>query len=193
MARIFILGASGAGKSTLAASVAASLGVPHLDVDHFFWLPTDPPFTTPRPVRERLALLEHALDAHDAWVLEGSTSTWGDSLIPRYDLVVFLTMDPTLRMERLRRREAERYGQRIAPGGDMAELNAAFLAWAAAYDTAGLEQRSRAGHEAWLAGIATPVLRLDGAASVQALEDSVLSAIGSAYGWKVQAPSLQAS
>lgn len=188
MARIFILGASGAGKSTLGAAVAASLGVPHLDVDHFFWLRTDPPFTTPRPLIERLALLEHALDAHEAWVLEGSALNWGDPLIPRYDLVVFLTVDPALRMERLRRREAERHGQRIAPGGDMVELNAAFLAWAATYDTAGLEQRSRAGHEAWLAGISAPVLRLDGAAPLETLRLAVEAAIDSGCGRTLAAP-----
>ncbi|MFC7554636.1 hypothetical protein ACFQU7_24075 [Pseudoroseomonas wenyumeiae] len=82
MARIFILGASGAGTSTLGAAVAADLGVPHLDVDKFYWLPTDPPFTTPRPVDERLLLLAGELDGHESWVLEGSILKWGDVLIP---------------------------------------------------------------------------------------------------------------
>ncbi|KPF72826.1 hypothetical protein IP69_02960 [Bosea sp. AAP35] len=44
------------------------------------------------------------------------------------------------------------------------------LTWAAAYDTAGPEQRSRVGHEAWLALQTTPVLRLD---SATPLMDSV--------------------
>jgi adenylate kinase family enzyme len=177
MARIFILGASGAGTSTLGAAVATALGVPHIDVDNYYWLPTDPPFTTSRPREERLSKLVRELDAHENWVLEGSISTWGDSLIPRYELVVFLAVDAPVRMERLRQRERLRYGCRIEPGGDMAEQNAAFLAWAAAYDIAGFEQRSRAGHEAWLAGITMPVLRLDGSKPPAVLRDAVLSAI----------------
>ena len=177
MARIFILGASGAGTSTLGAAVADALDVPHFDVDQFYWLPTNPPFTTPRPLDERMSLLASRLDAHDSWVLEGSMLKWGDALIPRFELVVFLTVDPTIRMERLRQRERLRYGCRIEPGGDMVEQSAAFLTWAAAYDTAGLEQRSRAGHEAWLEGITVPILRLDGAEPIDFLRDAVLSAI----------------
>jgi adenylate kinase family enzyme len=179
MACIFILGASGAGTSTLGAAVALDLLVPHFDVDKFYWLPTDPPFTTPRPVEERISVLTRALDAHASWVLEGSTLKWGDTLIPRYDLVVFMTVSPTVRMERLRRRERARYGQRIEPGGDMVEQSAAFFAWAAAYDTAGLEQRSRVGHEAWLAGISAPLLRLDGEQPIDTLREAVLSAVRS--------------
>lgn len=46
---IHIFGASGSGTSTLGRAVAAGLGWRFLDTDDFFWLPTDPPFTTPRP------------------------------------------------------------------------------------------------------------------------------------------------
>jgi len=72
-------------------------------------------------------------------------------LEPRYELIVFLRLDPTLRMERLRRRESAQYGARIEPGGDMAMASRQFLEWAAAYETAGLEQfRTLATHEQWL-------------------------------------------
>lgn len=132
MRRILILGASGAGTSTLGRAVASTLAVPHFDVDDFFWLPTDPPFTARRESDERLALLVAALSAHPGWVLAGSILKWGDPLVPRIDLVVYLTIDAGVRMNRLRRRERQRYGTRIEPGGDMADLHQAFLTWAAA-------------------------------------------------------------
>ena len=59
-----------------------------------------------------------------------------------------------LRLARLRRRE-ERMN---APAPDREEL----LAWAAAYDEAGMEMRSRTMHERWLAALTCPVLRLEG-------------------------------
>jgi len=65
-------------------------------------------------------------------------------------------------MTRLRARETERYGERIQPGGDMHEASTAFLAWAERYDTAGLEQRSLATHEAWMRTLGVPVLDLRG-------------------------------
>lgn len=176
MTRVFILGASGTGTSTLGSAVAADLSVPHLDVDHFYWLPTNPPFTSPRPVADRVAMLGSEIKSRDAWVLEGSLLKWGDCFIPLFDLVVFLTVEPSIRMERLRLREQARYGARIHSGGDMEEHSSAFLAWAAAYDTAGAEQRSLAGHEDWLSKITAPTLRLDGAESLEQLREAVVTA-----------------
>lgn len=177
MTRIHILGASGSGTSTLGAAVAAALAVPQFDTDTFYWLPTEPPFTTPRAVAERLSLLSESLAAHAGWVLSGSALKWGEPLAPLYDLIVFLTLDPALRMERLRRRELARYGHRVEPGGDLVEASAEFLDWAASYDTAGPEQRSRAAHEAWLAARTVPVLRLDSAEPLETLQREVLASV----------------
>src|ERR1039458_10292119 len=118
-ARIHIVGASGSGTTTLGAALAREIGGAHLDTDAFFWLPTDPPFTTKRTVEERLPLLEAELDRHALWVLTGSLMSWGDVLIPRFELVVFLYVPPEVRIERILHRERERYGNDIDPGGRM--------------------------------------------------------------------------
>jgi len=178
MIRLHIMGASGSGTSTLGAAVAARLGCPLHDTDNYFWLPTDPPFTEVRPMPERLALLRARLGEHRRWVLSGALSGWGDPLIPAFSLVVFLSLDTPTRLTRLRAREEARYGDRIEPGGDLAAVHAGFIAWAAAYDQAGLGQRSRALHEAWLADLPCPVLRLDGRLPVAALAEAVLARLG---------------
>lgn len=175
MARIHILGASGSGATTLGAALADRLGVAHVDSDNLFWLPTDPPFTTRRPADDRLAMLLAALPLDGAWVFSGSSPSWTAPVQPAYQLIVYLYLAPAERMRRLRAREATRYGARIAPGGDMAAASAEFLAWAAAYDTAGLEQRSMAAHEAWLPTQTAPVLRLDAALPVAELLQATLA------------------
>jgi adenylate kinase family enzyme len=163
MRRIHVLGAAGSGSTTLGAALARRLGVAH----------TDPPFTARRPRADRLALLLRTLPADGHWVFSGSATGWATPLERAYDLIVYLRLDPAVRMARLRQREASRYGARIEPGGDMAAASEAFFLWAEAYDTAGPLQRSRAAHEAWLAGQTAEVLRLDSAVSVDALVDSV--------------------
>lgn len=175
MARIHIVGASGSGTSTLGIALAERLGHPHIDADSLFWLPTDPPFTTQRPRDERQALLAQLLPVAGQWVFSGSALGWATSLEPFYDLVVFLRLDPSVRMDRLRRREVARYGARLEGKGEMAAASVDFLRWAAAYDSAGLEQRSLSGHEAWMASQTAPILRLDSAAPVQDLVAAVLS------------------
>ena len=112
------------------------------------------------------------------WVFSGSALKWATPIEPFYDLIVFLQLKPLVRMQRLRRREAARYGARLEPGGDMAGASAAFLAWAEAYDTAGLEQRSLMAHEAWMATQIAPVLRLDSSKPIDALVLAVLAQVG---------------
>ena len=73
-------------------------------------MPTDPPFTTPRSPEHRQALLLRTLPVTGHWVFSGAATEWAAALEPYYDLVVFLQLEPALRMDRLRRREAERYG-----------------------------------------------------------------------------------
>jgi adenylate kinase family enzyme len=170
------LGASGTGTTTLGKALADRLNWPHLDADRYYWLPTDPPFTMARPREERLALLLAEIYKTPSWVFSGSAVSWASPVEPLYELVVFLRLDPTLRMERLRRRESAEYGSRIEPGGDMETASRQFLEWAAAYDTAGLEQfRSLATHELWLTKQSCPVQQLDAAAPIAALVEVLLA------------------
>ena len=48
------------------------------------------------------------------------------------------------------------------PGGELHKPHVEFLEWAGRYDAGGLEMRSRAFHEAWLATLSCPVVRLEG-------------------------------
>ena len=178
MTRIHILGASGSGTSTLGAALAARLGVPHVGSDTLFWVPTDPPFTTRRAPEARHEMLLQQLPIDGNWVFSGSAIRWATVLEPHYDLIVFLRIDHSVRMERLRRRETARYGARLLPGGDMAEASAAFIEWAAGYDTGGPEHRSLVAHTAWLADQTAPVLRLDSEAPVEELVAAVLETLG---------------
>jgi adenylate kinase family enzyme len=174
-ARIHVFGASGSGCTTLGRALAERLGCVSLDTDDYFWLPTDPPFQQVRDRAERVALLGADLDRHESWTLSGSLSGWGDAFIPRFDLVVFLWIPTEIRLARLRERERRRFGaEALAPGGRMHEDHATFMAWAAAYDTGDASMRSRARHEQWLRTIPCPVVRLEGAGTVEGHVDAVM-------------------
>ena len=160
--RIHILGASGSGTTTLGQALAERLGCVHFDTDDYFWLPTNPPFVELRAVAERQQLLMDDLTAQQHWVLSGSLCGWGDVAIPLFELVVFLWIPHEVRMARLHRRENQRYGARIMPGGDMYEQSQAFFAWAASYDQGDLTIRSRQLHEQWLGTLRCPIVRIAG-------------------------------
>lgn len=173
MPRILVIGGSGAGTSTLGRALANALATQHFDTDDFFWHPTDPPFNRRRPEAERVALMQAMFLPRADWVLSGSPMGWGDAVIPRLTHVVFLTLDPALRLARLNARERQRYGERIAPGGDMADLHREFIDWAAGYDDPTFLRRSRRTQEDWLQQVPSPILRLDGALPVEAMTAAV--------------------
>ena len=89
----------------------------------------------------------------------------------------WLVTPTEIRMDRLRRREYARFGDRILPGGDMYEQHQAFLAWAAAYDDGAPTMRSRAMHDLWQQKLSCPLLTLDGARPVEELAEEVLQKI----------------
>lgn len=159
--RIYITGASCAGVTTLGRHLATQLGVRHVDVDDYYCMPTNPPFTTKRPPADRVSMMQQALgDA--GGVLTGSCMVWGEALIANAELIVFVATPTPVRLERLAARETQRFGDRIAPGGDMHQIHVAFREWASQYDDPQFSGRNRAWHEAWLSQQTAPVLRIDG-------------------------------
>lgn len=175
--RVYVTGASCSGVSTLGTLLAERFGVPHLDVDDFYWMPTDPPFSTKRPAEDRVRLIQERQAASRGWILTGSFIGWGDALIHKVDLIVFLKTPTSVRLQRLDRREAERHGARILPGGDMHEAHLAFRDWASRYDDPTFTGRNIAQHERWLSTQFAPVLRLSGERPSEDLADEVAKAL----------------
>ncbi len=158
---IHILGGAGSGATTLARALALKYGFRFIDVDEIMWEKTDPPFTVRRSDPACAAILEDELAQSDKNVISGAFVGWGDRFIPRLDIVVYLHLPEAVRMERIRRREHDRFGSRVDPGGDMHRQDLDFLDWASRYDSEDGSRRSRAQHEGWIAALSCPVVRIE--------------------------------
>ena len=151
--RIHVTGASGSGTTTFGLALAAELVCPHFDSDDFFWLPTEPLYTTKRDPEERNRALLTDLSAADCWIESGSLLSWSAEIDSLFDAVIYLWIPTELRLARLRKREQRKLGR----------VDEEFMSWAAGYDRPGnRETSSRVLHEEWLAGLSCPVLRLLG-------------------------------
>lgn len=174
--RLHLMGASGCGVTTIGRALAGQLALPHHDSDDYFWLPTVPPYRTTRPAADRLRLMHEMFLPRLDWVLSGSVTGWGEELVSYFDLVVFVTAPREIRMKRLRAREAAHFGaDAVAPGGWRHGETEDFVEWASHYEAGDREGRSLAKHEAWLAGLPCPVVRVDGSRPLAELVEQLCS------------------
>lgn len=146
---IHIYGASGSGTSTLGRKISEELGYKFMDTDDYFWIPTNPQYTMKRSKEERLALMKKDISENDKVVISGSLVDWGDELIPLFTLAIRLITETEIRIERLKAREKQKFGERIMPGGDMYTQHMEFIEWARKYDNGSVNMRSKAKHDEW--------------------------------------------
>lgn len=159
--KLHIFGASGTGVTTMGLALSDALNIPYFDSDNYFWEQTESPFTVRRNPEERNGLIQADLDKHSSWILGGSVIDWGATVFPLFDLIVFLWLPPQTRLERLRIRELQRYGNIILSDPARARKFEKFMAWAADYDLhAGIAHRTLQAHEQWLKRQRCPVLEI---------------------------------
>lgn len=158
--KLHIFGASGSGTSTLGQMIAEHYGWALFDIDNFYWQKTDPPFTVKNDVDRRHALLSEAIASHDHWIMSGSMDSWAEPYINVWDAAIFVSAPTDTRIERLKKREYERYGDRVSVGGDLYLSSKEFIDWAAAYGSGEESGRSLPRHRQFIDRLPCPVFEI---------------------------------
>lgn len=178
MPKILIFGAAGSGCTTLGKKLADKLGIRFIDSDDYYWLPSDPPYTVPRPVEEKQSKLKADITQLSDWIVAGSLHNWGGFIVEYLTHAVFLYVPHDERMKRLKLREQKRFGARIEPQGDMAAKHMAFMEWASSYDDNDAQtSRTRKKHLDWATTLPCPVIKIEGCDSMAANLRKILSMV----------------
>lgn len=167
--KILIFGASGVGSTTQGKDLSAVLNIPYFDTDDYFW---ETPFTIKRLPERRNNMLKADIDKHESFIIGGSLVSWGDEWTTIFDYAVFLYLPPEIRLERLRKREFERYGGVIYTDPERKKEYEEFMDWAASYDT-DTPRRSLAVHEAWMKKLTCPILTIKEDLSVESRRERI--------------------
>ena len=104
--RIVVVGTAGAGKTTLARTIAATLAIPHIELDALHWDPGWNPLsaTDPNEFVRRVA----SATAGDAWVADGNYGLVRELAWGRATHLVWLDYDRPIIMARVIRRTVAR-------------------------------------------------------------------------------------
>ena len=151
---ICVCGLNGSGKTTLAAALAQKLHYKHMDIEGYYFPPSDQPYATSRTREEVERLLTEDIRQHPRFVFSAVNGSMTEEINDQYRAVIYLEVPLDIRMKRIRQRAVEKFGSRVLVGGDMYEQEEKFFAFA--------EKRTPEKIEQWLQTVSCPVIRLDG-------------------------------
>jgi adenylate kinase family enzyme len=123
--RVSVVGNSGSGKSTVARELAASLDVPHLELDSLFHQPGWEPLA-----EEDFQRLVMVRTSQDGWVIDGNYSAVQTIVWARADTVVWLDLPKRIVMWRVAWRTVYRAVTRKELWNGNREPLTNFLSWA---------------------------------------------------------------
>lgn len=153
---ILVCGLNGCGKSTLGKLLAEQLGFLFLDDEALFFPETDADYiySAPRSKDEVKKRLLHEIRARENFVFASVKGNYGEEILPFYRYAVLLQVPKAIRLQRMKNRSFEKFGDRMLPGGDLYTREKAF------YDMA--SARTECYVEDWLQTLNCPILRVDG-------------------------------
>ena len=172
--KILIIGASGSGTTTLGKELEKKTNFRHLDVDDYYWKKTDPPFQEKIPLEERNRNLKNDFKEIENTIVSGSMVSWGKEWESAFDLVIFIWLNNSLRMSRLRIRESERYGEKLLTDKEIQQRSKKFLEWANKYESPDFKGRSLKVHNDWIESLDCKVMRLSGSADLKENVNKIL-------------------
>ena len=179
--KILLFGASGSGTTTLGNKIEKRTDFKHLDVDDYYWRKTNPPYQVKTPLIERNENLKADFINFENVVISGSMVSWGKEWETAFDLAVFIRLENTERMERLKKREIERYGKKLITDKNIQQNSKVFLEWADQYEKPNFNGRSLKIHTDWIALLNCKTLTIDGKKELDEKVETVLNEIKTYY------------
>ena len=158
---IIVCGLNGAGKSTLGRALAKELQF-HFINDEDLYFPKDDPqylYASPRPREEVERLLLQEIKAHENFVFASVKGDYGEEVYPFFRYAVLIEVPKDIRMQRVRDRSFQKFGNRMLPGGDLYETEEAFFAF--------VGSKAENTVEEWVKTLHCPILRVDGTKPIE--------------------------
>ncbi len=138
---IMICGANGSGKTTLGQALAASLGFCHMDIEDYYFLPSDIPYSLHRSREECAELMLCDIYKFGDFIITAVSPGFGGEINSLCKMAVYLYAPKEVRLERIKKRSLEKFGERAAQGGDLFETENNFLRFSANRSVEDIEKR----------------------------------------------------
>lgn len=153
---IIICGLNGTGKSTLGKALAKKLNFYFIDAEDLYFPKTDPHYiyASPRTREEAERLFLSKIKANENFVFASVKGDYGESINPFFQYAVLIDVPKDIRVQRVKNRSFQKFGNRMLPGGDLHEQEEGFLNF--------VKSRTENAVEDWVQSLSCPIIRVDG-------------------------------
>lgn len=97
-----------------------------MDVEDYYFIKSDVPYSSFRTHEETKKLMLDDIIKHNNYVLATVNCDWGKEITSTFKLAVVLKAPLDIRMNRIKQREYDKFGNRVLMGGDLYESQQKF-------------------------------------------------------------------
>ena len=168
---ILICGLNGAGKSTLGTALAEKLGYYFIDGEDLYFPKQNDGynFSSQRTDREAKEILFNKIEKHNDFVLASVKGNYGEDFYPFIKYAVLLDVPKDVRLQRVKNRSFQKFGNRILPNGDLYEQEEAFFEF--------VKSRNENTVEEWIKTLECSVIKLDGTKAIDENVNTIIDKI----------------
>ena len=165
---IIVCGLNGSGKSTLGKALAKKLHFHFIDNENLYFPKTDTNYiyAVSRTHEDVEKLLWREIRAHENFVFASVKGDYGEMIYPFYNYVVLINVPKDIRIQRVRNRSFQKFGERMLIGGDLYEQEEKFFDF--------VKSRSENTVEEWVRSLKCPILRIDGTKPIEESVDFIM-------------------
>lgn len=165
---IIVCGLNGAGKSTLGKALAKRLSFHFIDNEDLYFPKTDPNYiyAVQRTREEVEELLFSEIKEHENFIFTSVKGDYGEAVYPFFQYAVLIDVPKNIRIERVKNRSFQKFGDRMLSGGDLYEQEERFFDF--------VRSRAEDTVEEWIQSLNCPVIRIDGTKPIEENIDIII-------------------
>ena len=168
---IIICGLNGVGKSTLGKALAEKLHFYFIDVEDLYFPKANSNYiyASPRTREEVEKLLFNEIKAHKNFIFSSVKGDYGEAIYPSFQYAVLIDVPKDVRIQRVKNRSFQKFGNRMLLGGDLHEQEEQFFDF--------VKSRAENTVEEWVQFLNCPIIRIDGTKPIEENIDFIIEQI----------------
>ena len=114
-------------------------------------------------------MLFHEIKVHENFVFAAVKEIMEKRFIPFFQYVILIDAPKDIRLQRVKNRSFQKFGNRMLPGGDLYEQEEEFFEF--------VKSRLESTVEEWIQLLSCPILRIDGTKPIEGNIDFIINRI----------------